>query len=92
MTVALRIADINANNQTALALSMKISRLRWLQLNAVSMEELTGQHKFQLCKPGYDKNLATFQNRDNLILVPANDSAALEEVFKRSVMKNSSLN
>ena len=37
------------------------------------------------CKNGYDKNLATFQNRDNLILVPANDPDALEAIFKRSV-------
>jgi acetylornithine/succinyldiaminopimelate/putrescine aminotransferase len=37
------------------------------------------------CKNGYDKNLATFQNRDNLILVPANDPKALEAIFQRSI-------
>ena len=37
------------------------------------------------CKSGYDKNLATFQNRDNLILVPANDPKALEAVFQQAV-------
>jgi acetylornithine/succinyldiaminopimelate/putrescine aminotransferase len=37
------------------------------------------------CKNGYDKNLATFQNRDNLILVPANNPKALEAIFQRSI-------
>ena len=31
------------------------------------------------------RTLATFQNRDNLILVPANDPHALEAVFRRSI-------
>ena len=33
------------------------------------------------CKEGYDKNLATFRDRDNLLLVPANDVEALNAVF-----------
>ena len=31
------------------------------------------------CKDGYDKNLNTFQDRDNLVLIPANDISALRK-------------
>ena len=34
------------------------------------------------CKKGYDDNLATFRDRDNLILVPSNDIEALQAAFK----------
>ncbi|MEC9200522.1 MAG: aminotransferase class III-fold pyridoxal phosphate-dependent enzyme, partial [Candidatus Thermoplasmatota archaeon] len=36
------------------------------------------------CKDGYDKNLNTFQDRDNLALLPANDRAALRETFNHA--------
>jgi acetylornithine/succinyldiaminopimelate/putrescine aminotransferase len=32
----------------------------------------------------YEKNLATFRNRDNLVLVPANDVASLEAAFSKA--------
>ena len=35
------------------------------------------------CKDGYDKNLNTFQGRENLALIPANDIAALQAAFAR---------
>ena len=33
------------------------------------------------CKNKYDKQLATFRDRDNLILVPANDIESLRRAF-----------
>ncbi len=86
MTVALRIADINANNQTGPG-----GKYENYPVKMVAVER--GFHGrtdrpaqiSHSCKSGYDKNLATFQNRDNLILVPANDPSALESVFQRAV-------
>ena len=86
MTVALRIADINANNQTASGAKYENFPIKMVAVER-SFHGRTDRPAqiSDSCKSGYDKNLATFQNRDNLILVPANDSSALEEVFKRSV-------
>ena len=36
------------------------------------------------CKDSYDKNLKTFSERDNLLLVPANDIPALKAMFDRA--------
>jgi acetylornithine/succinyldiaminopimelate/putrescine aminotransferase len=86
MTVALRIADINANNQTASGAKYENFPIKMVAVER-SFHGRTDRPAqiSDSCKSGYDKNLATFQNRDNLILVPANDSAALEAAFKRSV-------
>ncbi len=86
MTVALRIADINANNQTGPGGKYENYPIKMIAVER-SFHGRTDRPAqiSHSCKSGYDKNLATFQNRDNLILVPANDSSALEEVFARSV-------
>ncbi|MAH08298.1 MAG: lysine 6-aminotransferase, partial [Euryarchaeota archaeon] len=82
MTVALRIADINANNHTGPG-----GKYEGYPIKMVSVERSfhgRTDRPAQIshsCKNGYDKNLATFQNRDNLILVPGNDSKALEDAF-----------
>ncbi|MDP6333610.1 MAG: aminotransferase class III-fold pyridoxal phosphate-dependent enzyme [Candidatus Poseidoniaceae archaeon] len=86
VTVALRIADVNANNMTA-----KGAKYEGYPIKMVSIvRSFHGRtdRPAQIshsCKPGYDKNLASFKNRDNLILVPANDIESLREVFQRSV-------
>ena len=86
MTVALRIADINANKQTGPGGKYENYPIKMVAVER-SFHGRTDRPAqiSHSCKSGYDKNLATFQNRDNLILVPANDSAALESVFKQSV-------
>ena len=86
MTVALRIADINANKQTGPGGKYENYPIKMVAVER-SFHGRTDRPAqiSHSCKSGYDKNLATFQTRDNLILVPANDSAALEAVFKRSV-------
>ena len=40
------------------------------------------------CKDSYDKNLASFRDRDNLYLVPSNDVQALQEAFKKADEEN----
>ena len=40
------------------------------------------------CKGKYDQHLASFQNRDNLILVPANDIEALRGAFAEAEANN----
>ena len=86
MTVALRIADINANTQTGPGGKYENYPIKMVAVER-SFHGRTDRPAqiSHSCKSGYDKNLATFQNRDNLILVPANDSVALESVFQRSV-------
>ena len=86
MTVALRIADINANKQTGPGGKYENYPIKMIAVER-SFHGRTDRPAqiSHSCKSGYDKNLATFQNRDNLILVPANDPAALQEVFERSV-------
>ena len=86
MTVALRIADINANKQTGPGGKYENYPIKMIAVER-SFHGRTDRPAqiSHSCKSGYDKNLATFQKRDNLILVPANDPAALEEVFQRSV-------
>ena len=86
MTVALRIADINANKQTGPGGKYENYPIKMIAVER-SFHGRTDRPAqiSHSCKSGYDKNLATFQKRDNLILVPANDPDALEEVFQRSV-------
>ena len=80
------LADINANNHTGPG-----GKYEGYPIKMVSVERSfhgRTDRPAQIshsCKNGYDKNLATFQNRDNLILVPANDPDALEAIFQRSV-------
>ena len=86
VTVALRIADVNANRMTS-----KGAKYDGFPIKMVSIvRSFHGRtdRPAQIshsCMSGYDKNLASFQNRDNLILVPANDIESLQEVFQRSV-------
>ena len=86
MTVALRIADINANQQTGPGGKYENYPIKMVAVER-SFHGRTDRPAqiSHSCKSGYDKNLATFQNRDNLILVPANDPHALEAVFRRSI-------
>jgi len=86
MTVALRIADINANTQTGPGGKYENYPIKMVAVER-SFHGRTDRPAqiSHSCKSGYDKNLATFQNRDNLILVPANDPKALESVFQQAV-------
>ena len=82
MTVALRIADINAKHHTDIGGKYEGYPIKMVAVQK-SFHGRTDRPAqiSDSCKAGYDKNLATFQNRDNLILVPGNDSKALEDAF-----------
>jgi len=86
VTVALRIADINAN-----ALTGPGGKYEGYPIKMVSVvKSFHGRtdRPAQIshsCKDGYDKNLASFKKRDNLILVSGNDSQGLEDIFLRAV-------
>ena len=85
VTVALRIADVNAMRHTSPG-----GKYEGMPIKMVSIvRSFHGRtdRPAQIshsCMKGYDNNLASFQNRDNLILVPANDVEFLRNVFARA--------
>ncbi len=85
VTVSLRISDVNANNLTG-----SEGRHQGKPIKLLAIEQAfhgRTERPAQLshsCKPNYDKNLASFRDRDNLFLVPANDIEALREVFAKA--------
>ncbi|MEC7687036.1 MAG: aminotransferase class III-fold pyridoxal phosphate-dependent enzyme [Candidatus Thermoplasmatota archaeon] len=89
VTVSLRIADVNANHLTSSG-----ARHEGKEIKLLAIEQ--GFHgrtdrPAQLshsCKDSYDKNLASFRDRDNLYLVPQNDVQALREAFERANRDN----
>jgi len=89
VTVSMRIADVNAKNMT-----QDGGRYAGAEIKIMAVEQ--GFHgrtdrpaqMSHSCKGKYDKVLASFQNRNNLILVPANDVAALQEAFAHAEANN----
>ncbi|HJL97490.1 MAG TPA: aminotransferase class III-fold pyridoxal phosphate-dependent enzyme, partial [Candidatus Poseidoniaceae archaeon] len=89
VTVSLRIADVNAMNMTS-----KGGRYEGATIKMLAIEQ--GFHgrtdrpaqMSHSCKGKYDQYLASFQNRDNLILTPANDIASLQAAFAQAEVDN----
>ena len=89
VTVSLRIADVNAKRMTE-----KGGRHEGKTIKMMAIEQ--GFHgrtdrpaqMSHSCKGKYDQHLASFQNRDNLILVPANDVDALRKAFSDAESNN----
>ena len=85
VTVSLRIADVNARKHTDLG-----GRYEGAEIKLLAIEEAfhgRTDRPAQLshsCKGKYDEQLATFRDRDNLILVPANDVDSLREAFSQA--------
>ena len=85
VTVSLRIADVNARKVTD-----KGGRYEGSEIKLLAIEEAfhgRTDRPAQLshsCKGKYDEQLATFRDRDNLILVPANDVGALRQAFSNA--------
>jgi len=85
VTVSLRIADVNARKYTDLG-----GRYEGAEIKLLAIEEAfhgRTDRPAQLshsCKGKYDEQLATFRDRDNLILVPANDIEALRDAFTKA--------
>tara|TARA_B100001115_G_scaffold175153_1_gene160893 strand:- start:8213 stop:9697 length:1485 start_codon:yes stop_codon:yes gene_type:complete len=82
MTVGMRISDVNALKMTG-----KGGRHEGKPTHMIAIERAfhgRTDRPAQIshsCKDGYDKNLNTFQNRENLTLIPANDIEALQKAF-----------
>ena len=89
VTVSLRIADVTAKHMT-----QKGGRHEGKHIKMMAIEQ--GFHGrtdrpaqiSHSCKGKYDQHLASFQNRDNLILVPANDIEALRGAFAEAEANN----
>ena len=85
MTVGMRISDVNALKMTGPGgrHEGKPSRMIAIERAFHGRTDRPAQISHS-CKDGYDRNLNTFQNRDNLSLIPANDIQALREVFEQA--------
>mgnify|MGYP006130377263 FL=1 len=89
VTVSLRIADVNAMLMTG-----KGGRHEGATIKMLAIEQ--GFHGrtdrpaqiSHSCKGKYDQYLASFQDRDNLILTPANDISSLQAVFAKAEAEN----
>ena len=85
VTVGLRIADVNAKHMTDPGGRHEGKPTKLLAVER-AFHGRTGRPAqiSHSCMDGYKKNLATFRDMDNLLLVPANDIEALQAMFKRA--------
>lgn len=82
VTVSLRIADVNARKMTGPGGPHEGKEIKLMAVEKAFHGRTDRPAQIShSCKSSYDKNLATFRDRDNLILVPANDVEALEQAF-----------
>ena len=85
MTVGMRISDVNALRMTGPGgpHEGKPTKMMAIERAFHGRTDRPAQISHS-CKDGYDKNLKTFQNRENLDLIPANNLTALREAFTRA--------
>jgi acetylornithine/succinyldiaminopimelate/putrescine aminotransferase len=89
VTVSLRIADVNARNHTGPGGKHEGKEIKLLAIEKAFHGRTDRPAQIShSCKNSYDKNLATFRDRNNLLLVPANDITALEAMFQRAEDEN----
>ena len=85
VTVSLRIADVNANHMTGPGGKYEGQPIKLLAIEQAFHGRTDRPAQIShSCKDGYDRNLATFRDRDNLLLVPPNDTDALQAAFDRA--------
>jgi len=85
VTVSLRIADVNANLMTGPGGKYEGKPIKLLAIEQAFHGRTDRPAQIShSCKDGYDRNLATFRDRDNLLLVPPNDIGALQAAFDRA--------
>ena len=89
VTVSMRIADVNAKNMTQEGGTHAGARIKIMAVEQGfhGRTDRPAQMSHS-CKGKYDQVLASFQERDNLILVPANDVGALREAFAHAEANN----
>ena len=85
VTVGLRIADVNANRHTSAGGRHEGKPIKLLAIEQAFHGRTDRPAQIShSCKDGYDQNLASFRDRDNLLLVPPNDVEALQTAFSRA--------
>jgi len=83
MTVALRISDVNSKILTGPGGRHEGKPVKLLAIERAFHGRTDRPAQIShSCKGSYDANLKTFSERDNLILVPSNDTEALLAAFK----------
>ena len=89
VTVSLRIADVNAMNMTKKGGKHEGAAIKMLAIEQGfhGRTDRPAQMSHS-CKGKYDQYLASFQDRDNLILTPANDIPALQAAFTKAEADN----
>mgnify|MGYP001348336066 CR=1 FL=1 len=82
VTVALRISDVNSKLLTGPGGRHEGKPVKLLAIEKAFHGRTDRPAQIShSCKSSYDKNLKTFSERDNLLLVPSNDIDALKKVF-----------
>ena len=89
VTVSLRIADVNSNILTSPGGKHEGKEIRLLAIEQGfhGRTDRPAQMSHS-CKDSYDKNLASFRDRDNLYLVPPNDVQALRDIYVKAENDN----
>jgi len=85
VAVSLRIADVNANRMTGAGGRHEGKPIKLLAIEQAFHGRTDRPAQIShSCKDGYDQNLASFRDRDNLLLVPPNDVKSLRSIFSRA--------
>ena len=83
MTVAMRICDINSKIMTSPGGRHEGKPVKLLAIERAFHGRTDRPAQIShSCKASYDKNLKTFSERDNQILVPSNNITALQDAFE----------
>jgi acetylornithine/succinyldiaminopimelate/putrescine aminotransferase len=82
MTVAMRIGDVNSKIMTGPGGRHEGKPVKLLAIERAFHGRTDRPAQIShSCKESYDKSLKTFSERNNLLLVPSNDTEALKAVF-----------
>ena len=85
MTVGMRISDVNALKMTGPGGRHEGKPTRMIAIERAFHGRTDRPAQIShSCKDGYDRNLNSFQNRNNLSLIPANDIHSLREAFHQA--------
>lgn len=85
MTLARRLADVNARSQTAAGGAQAGRTIKALGISGGFHGRTDGPARISdSCREAYEKYLASFQDHSDLVTVPQNDIAALDAAFEHA--------